>query len=67
MTKKIRQLDRLSNKYATIAASNRAKFPEVAEFVDEARKIWPGAKIKYVGPRRRSLYSSGKHNKEGCF
>ena len=34
--------------------ANREAYPEVAEWVDAVRRHWPGAKVVYFGPKRRS-------------
>jgi alkanesulfonate monooxygenase SsuD/methylene tetrahydromethanopterin reductase-like flavin-dependent oxidoreductase (luciferase family) len=31
---------------------NRRRFPEAAAFVDAVRKLWPEARVTYVGPPR---------------
>tara|TARA_B100001059_G_C17545551_1_gene432608 strand:+ start:76 stop:315 length:240 start_codon:yes stop_codon:yes gene_type:complete len=32
------------------AEANRAKYPEIAKFVDEVRKYFPGAKVTSIKP-----------------
>jgi len=41
------------------AVSNRAKYPEVAQFVDEVRKYFPGANVASIKP------IEGKENDNG--
>ena len=37
--------------YERLAQENREKYPEIAEFVDEIRRHFPGAKVVSITPR----------------
>lgn len=40
----------MTDKTTNSAEENRRRFPEVAAFVDAARRFWPDAQVTYLGP-----------------
>lgn len=46
------EAQRLHDEVRRQQAENRAKYPDLAEVVDEIRELFPGAKVKYLGPPR---------------
>lgn len=42
---------RMSEEYRRKAEENRRKYPELAAFVDEVRKHFPGARVVSITPR----------------
>lgn len=42
----------MSEEYRRKAEENRRKYPELAAFVDEVRKYFPGARVVSITPRK---------------